>query len=161
MSEAVRIESDYLQEADVLVRWPMLTAKELRKARKNGAIAFYAFRGGPCYTGEQVQRYINRTYLKGGPCDAQEPTRQPEANPQQRLAQAVPTNLSKLEGSISTGRTATAADSSMPAGMTPELAASAAELLGQQIGQKRKSSLRPLSCPPPRQQTGKCPALVR
>jgi hypothetical protein len=139
----------------------MLTAKELRKARKNEAIAFYAFRGGSCYTVEQVQRYINRTYLKGAPCDAQEPTRQPESNLQQQPAQVAPMNPSKLEGSISTGRTATVVDSSMPAGMTLELAASAVELLGQQIGRKRKSSLPPLSCPPPRQQTGKFPALVR
>ena len=71
--------SDYIPEADVIARWPMLTAKELRKARKNHLIEFYGFRDGPCYTAEQVQSYIDRTYLKAASCVA--PSLQPSPHP--------------------------------------------------------------------------------
>ena len=50
-----------------------LTAKELKRARKANPtrIGYYAFpkrQGGPCYTADQVQDYIDRTYLKAPAC---------------------------------------------------------------------------------------------
>jgi hypothetical protein len=134
MSSAVINPDNYLSEAEVLTRWPMLTAKELRKARKNGLITFYNFRGGPHCTPEQVQDYIDRTYLKGGDqCvdRSHGPTQQSPQPPPAR-------SHLKSADTISTGHTPTGAASSMLAGMTPELVASGAELLKQRIGQKRK-----------------------
>jgi len=106
---------DYLSEANVLAKWPMLTSKELRKARKGDGIRFYAFRGGPCYTPAQVQDYIDRTYLRG-------------------LKSEKPAELSSPQPVP-----AATAVSSVPAGMTPELAAAAAELLAHRIPKKPKS----------------------
>ena len=59
-------------ENEVLERWPMLTKAELRRARRANPprIEFYSFRkksGGPRYTPEQVQSYIDRTYLRVRP----------------------------------------------------------------------------------------------
>lgn len=144
MSSRVIKPADYLSEAEVLAKWPMLTAKELKKARKNKAITFYAFRGGPCYTAEQVQEYIDRTYLQGETCVSQET---PGQNPLSRLAQIppTPTNILSSAASTSTVPIPTVAASCMPAGMTPELAASAAEVLKQRIGKKPKSNSRPSS----------------
>jgi len=61
--------ANFLSEDEVLKRWPMLTKAELRRARRAHPpkIEFYAFRkksGGPCYTAEQVQAYIDRSYLR-------------------------------------------------------------------------------------------------
>ena len=61
--------TDFLSEDEVLSRWPMLTKAELRRARRANPpmIEFYSFRkkgGGPRYTPEQVQNYIDRTYLR-------------------------------------------------------------------------------------------------
>src|SRR5262245_7299462 len=59
--------SDLLSEEEVIARWRMLTRAELRRARKDGTIEFYEFRkrsGGPCYTPQQVQGYLDRTYLR-------------------------------------------------------------------------------------------------
>jgi hypothetical protein len=64
--------SQLLTETAVLERWPQLTARELRRARKANPprIAFYDFplrQGGPCYTAAQVWEYLDRTYLKTAP----------------------------------------------------------------------------------------------
>ena len=65
--------ADFLFENEVLKRWPMLTKAELRRARRANPprIEFYSFRkksGGPRYTPEQVQSYIDRTYLRISEC---------------------------------------------------------------------------------------------
>jgi hypothetical protein len=65
---------EFLTEEQVLQRWPMLSRAELRRARKANPpkISFYAFptkTTGPCYTPEQVQAYIDATYLRAGQCD--------------------------------------------------------------------------------------------
>ena len=128
---------EYISEAEVLAKWPMLKASELRKARKDKRIGCYRFRDGPCYTAEQVQAYIDQTYLQETTC-ADRPT---EPNPLARLAEIPPTParpLSSMDGT-STGHTQAGAMASMPAGMTQELASSAAALLEQQIGKRPKS----------------------
>ncbi len=140
---------DYLDEAAVLARWPMLTAKELKKARKLKTIEFYAFRSGPCYTAEQVQSYIDQTYLrKGESCEAPEDRPQPLVPSPQSVQ---PMSHSSSTGSTSIAPTPHAAVLSMPAGMTPELAASAVELLRQRTGKMPRSGSRRSSSPPPRQ----------
>jgi hypothetical protein len=65
--------ADFLFENEVLERWPMLTKAELRRARRANPprIEFYSFRkksGGPRYTPEQVQSYIDHTYLRKSEC---------------------------------------------------------------------------------------------
>lgn len=144
---------DYISEADVIARWPMLTAKELRRARKKELIGFYNFKIGPCYTAEQVQNYIDATYLKGRPCAAPSHGQSQPPSPQ--------TIPSRSEDSISTDRTPTAADSSMPAGMTPALALSAVEHLGQRIGRRPRLNSLPSSSRPPQPETGRSPVLVK
>jgi len=67
------IPADFLFEKEVLERWPMLTKAELRRARRANPprIEFYSFRkksGGPRYAPEQVQSYIDRTYLRISEC---------------------------------------------------------------------------------------------
>lgn len=146
---------DYISELDVTARWPMLKAKELRKARRKQLIEFYSFRDGPCYTAEQVQGYIDRTYLKGAACAA--PSRS-QPNPPPSSPETTP---SKLEGSISAARTLTEAGSSMPTGMTPELALSAVEHLAQRIGKRQKLSSLPSSFPPRPPKTGQSPVLIK
>jgi hypothetical protein len=144
---------NYISEAAVLARWPMLTAKELKRARRKNLITFYNFRGGVHYTAEQVQDYIDATYLKGKQCSDQ-PSHGTNKEPPPPHLQ-MPKSDSKSAGIISTDHTATAAPSSMPAGMTPELVASAVEVLKQRIGPKRKLNSRPSSSrhpPPPAQQ---------
>lgn len=154
--------SDYLPEADVTARWPMLTAKELRKARRKQLIEFYGFRDGPCYTAEQVQSYIDRTYLKGTPCAAvpspQASQPSPIPQPQQEFR---PTTPSRSEAFTSIVPTGTEADSSTPAGMTPEMVLSAVGLLTQRIGKRRKSPSLPSSFPPPQPKTGQSPVLIK
>lgn len=139
---------DYIPEAEVLQVWPMLTAKQLRRARKNDQIQFWAFPSGPHYVAEQVQDYIDRVYLKGCPCADQHENQSTStaASPQQR-----PTTASSSVGSISTGPIPIAEASSTLANMTPELLASGASLLKQQIGKKPKAnSPRSFSQRPPR-----------
>lgn len=93
----------------------MLTAKELKKARKNNWISFYDFRGGPHYTAEQVQQYIDRTYLR-----AKVATPSDNKNPLPQFPK--PLSVPAL------------------AGMTPELVAAAVELINQRIAKKPRSS---------------------
>ena len=137
--------SDFLSEGEVLKRWPMLTRSELRKARRANPpkIGFYAFAkrtGGPCYTPEQVQAYIDATYLRVGECE-----KRPDLL---SLQQSPSSSGSSSEDTISTSRTPTAAVTGMPVGMTPELAKSAAAAFKRQISSKPRSSS--LNSSPPR-----------
>lgn len=134
---------DYLSEEAVLARWPMLTRAELRRARKANPpqIGHYNFRGGPCFTPAQVQEYIERTYLRVPTCPTE-------------TAPLVPTD-SKSANGISTAPIPTAAAAGTPAGMTPELALSAAEALKRQIlnpqrSRSPRSSRAPRKAPPKR-----------
>lgn len=106
----------YLTEAQILQRWPMLSKAELRRARKANPplIGFYAFHSGPCCTAEQVQEYLDRTYMRVASCPKQ------------------PSD-SKSETITSTSPIPSAEASGTPAGMTPELARLAAERLAQPI----------------------------
>lgn len=136
----------FLPEADVLARWPVLSAGELKRARKANppAISFYDFpkrQGGPCYTVEQVQEYIDRVYLRGPECRAEPPVRPSLSD-------------SKSETITSTGPIPNTAATGTPAGMTPALMQSAAEALAQQISKPRRSSSPP-SSRPPRKRSGK------
>ena len=126
---------DYLTEGEVLARWPRLTRAELRRARKANPplIGHYAFRGGPGFTPAQVQDYIDRTYLRVPPCPVQSPAARD----------------SRSGSTISTAPIPTAAVPGMPAGMTPELARSAAAALIRQTLKPPKSRL-PRSSQPPR-----------
>src|SRR5215467_3412759 len=112
-----------LFEAVVLDRWPCLTARELRRARRANPprIAYYDIpkrQGGPCYTASQVQEYIDRTYLRGTTC------------------QSVWESDSKSANTTSINLTPNVAESSTPADMTPELAQRAAEALARQMRTK-------------------------
>src|SRR5262245_39667268 len=109
--EAELTVTGFLTEAVVLDSWPMLTKAELRRARKRGMIGWYAFRGGPCYTQEQVQRYIDDVYLRGPQCAAEAKASSPSA------------------ATTSTSPTRTGAEAGTPAAMTPDLARSAAAAL--------------------------------
>jgi hypothetical protein len=150
---------DYLSEQAVLAKWPMLTAKELKKARKYKAIEFYAFRSGPCYTAEQVQLYIDQTYLQQGePCEAPEDRPLPSL-PSPPSGQQM--SHSSSTASISTAHIQNAAVLSMPAGMTPELAASAAELLRQRTGKTPRSGSRRSSFQRPPQPTAASLVLIK
>lgn len=139
----------------------MLTDKELRRARRKQLIEFYDFRQGPCYTAEQVQDYIDRTYLKGTSCAAPSQQDSPPTPPSPPPHPKVLTIPSRSAGSILTDLTQPEADSSMPAGMTPELASCAVKLLAQRIGKKRKPNSLPSSFPPPPPKTGRYPALIK
>jgi hypothetical protein len=129
---------DFLPEEQVLQRWPMLTRTELRRARKASPprISFYAFpkkSGGPCYTPEQVQAYIDATYLRAGQCDQ-------SRNLPSSQALSNPPSGSRSADTTSAVNTSIVAAPGTPAAMTPELAASAAEALAQRILSRRKSS---------------------
>jgi hypothetical protein len=149
LREALEHENKLLSETAVLERWPNLTPRELRSARKANPprIAFYDFprrQGGPCYTVSQVQEYIDRTYLRGASCRKSEAT------------------ASKSETTTSINPTPNISESSTPAGMTPELAERAAEALARQMKTKPRSGSRrsspPRQKPPPR---GQHPILVK
>jgi len=131
--------ADFLFENEVLERWPMLTKAELRRARRAHPprIEFYSFRkksGGPRYTPEQVQSYIDRTYLRKSGC--------PQVNGKV-TQQAVSSSAdSSLAATISSVPIQSISDSGTLADMTPELARSAAEVLRQQISKRPKSKSR-------------------
>jgi hypothetical protein len=138
-----------LFETAVLDRWPCLTARELRRARKANPprIAYYDIpkrQGGPCYTATQVQEYIDRTYLREPPCQNQAAT---------DSRSATTTSTSPIPSTEASGT---------PAGMTPELAQRAAEALAQQMRQRPRSGSPRSSLsrqkPPPR---GHHPILVK
>jgi hypothetical protein len=143
--------SDFLSEDEMLRRWPMLTEAELRRARRANPprIEFYGFRkkgGGPRYTPEQVQSYIDRTYLRVSEC------RQIEGRaPQQALSSSGDSNSA---ATISSARIPSILASGTLADMTPELAKSAAEVLRQQISKRPKSGSRRSSRPLPAARTG-------
>jgi hypothetical protein len=65
MTSSVIKSDDYLTETEVLTKWPMLTPKELRKARRKQLIEFCVCLTGPIYTPQQLQNYIDNTYLRG------------------------------------------------------------------------------------------------
>jgi hypothetical protein len=138
---------ELLTETDVLGRWPSLTARELRRARKANppGIAFYDFpkrQGGPCYTVAQVQEYIDRNYLRVPPCE------------KQALID------SRSETTTSSRHIPIAVDPGTPAGMTSELAKSAAEAFANEILNRPKSNSRSSSPRPRRQRTTRL-ALVK
>jgi hypothetical protein len=131
--------ADLLSEDEVLRRWPMLTEAELRRARRANPprIEFYGFRkkgGGPRYTPEQVQSYIDRTYLRVSECQQID-----SGAPQQALSSSGDSNSAPT---ISSARIQSISASGMLADMTPELAKSAAEVLRQQISKRPKSGSR-------------------
>ena len=136
--------TDFLSEDEVLSRWPMLTKAELRRARRANPpmIEFYSFRkkgGGPRYTPEQVQNYIDRTYLRKS-----EYQQINSRAPQQALSSSRDSNSA---ATISSARIQSILASGMLADMTPELAKSAAEVLRQEISKRPKSSSRRWSRP--------------
>jgi hypothetical protein len=137
-----------LPEAEVLKRWPILTPRELRRARKANPprIAFYDIpkrQGGPCYTVIQVQEYIDRTYLRGASCQKSEATD------------------SRSETTTSSKPIPSVADPGTPADMTPELAMSAAEAFASKILSKPRSSSRSSSPKPRKRKTTMRLALVK
>lgn len=145
---AVIPPEEYLTEADVLARWPMLKRSEIRRARKANPplIAFYAFHkagGGPRCTASQVQEYIDRTYLRGGACQSV----------------AAPADDSRSATTISISPTLTEAVPGTHAAMSPDLMLSAAKVLRQQILNKQNSSSRPSS--PPRRKEAPHKARLR
>jgi hypothetical protein len=141
---------EFLSEQEVLKRWPMLTRGELRKARRANPpkIGFYAFakkNGGPCYTVEQVQAYIDATYLRSSlQCRAETQT----------------ANALNSADTTSKTRTRSVADIDTPAGMTPELAKSAAGVLVQRILNRPRSNSRHSSLPRRSAQRSERPALT-
>jgi hypothetical protein len=143
--------ADFLFENEALERWPMLTKAELRRARRANPprIEFYSLRkksGGPRYTPEQVQSYIDRTYLRISEC--------------QQLDSRAPRQVLSSSGDSSSAATISSAPiqsisaSGTLVDMTPELAKSAAEVLRQQISRRPKSGSRRSSRPLPAARTG-------
>jgi hypothetical protein len=142
--------ANFLSEVEVLKRWPMLTKAELRRARRARPpkIEFYAFRkksGGPRYTAEQVQAYIDRSYLRVLKCQ------QNPGVPQQAPSKSLDSNLGDT---ISSAPIQSISASGTLADMTPELAKSAAEVLRQQISKRPKSGSRRSSRQLPAVRTG-------
>jgi hypothetical protein len=143
--------ADFLFENEVLERWPMLTKAELRRARRANPprIEFYSFgkkSGGPRYTPEQVQSYIDRTYLRVSECqqvDSEAPQQAPSSG-----------GDSSSLATISSAPTQSISASGTLADMTPELAKSAAEALRQQISKRPRSGSRRSSRPLPAARTG-------
>jgi len=143
--------ADFLSENEVLERWPMLTKAELRRARRANPpwIEFYSFRkksGGPRYTPEQFQSYIDRTYLRVSKCQQMD-----SGAPQQALSSIGDSNSA---ATISSAHIQSISASGTLADMTPELAKSAAEVLRQQISKRPKSGSRRSSRPLPAARTG-------
>ncbi|WP_284268264.1 hypothetical protein [Bradyrhizobium iriomotense] len=143
--------ADFLFENEVLERWPMLTKAELRRARRANPprIEFYSFRkksGGPRYTPEQVQSYIDRTYLRKFEC--------PQINGKMTPQAVNSSGDSSLAATISSVPIQSTSGSGTLADMTPELAKSAAEVLRQQISKTPKLGSRRSSRPLPPAQTG-------
>lgn len=137
---SVLAAEEYLNEAEVLARWPMISRAELRKARKANPprIAFYDFprrTGGPRCTAAQVQDYITRTYLKAPPC-AESQTPMP--------------NASQSEATILSAPIPPEADHGTPADTTKPLDKSVAEALASEILNKPKSGSRRSSQPRPK-----------
>jgi hypothetical protein len=142
--------TEFLSEEEVLKRWPMLTKAELRRARRASPpkIEYYAFRkksGGPRYTAEQVQAYIDRSYLRVLKCQLN------PGVPQQAPSKSIDSNLGDT---ISSALTRSISATGTLADMTPELAKSAAEVLRQQISKRPKLSSRRSSRQLPAARTG-------
>lgn len=125
--------STYLTEDEALARWPMLDGSALRRARRHKELTFYAFPSGPRYTVADVEDYIARKYKR---CADLAP------RPQQTIG-------GTMEPITSTALTQSEADLGTPAGMTPEVAQSTAEVFAQRIlsRQSKSSSCSPLSHP--------------
>lgn len=124
----------YLAERDIEERWPMLRPGEMRRARKADLIEWFAFPTGPHYTAEAVQQYIDRKYRRKPTWHAKQ--QDPEQAPSSPR-EIVPPSVGSTEASTSTPLTPTAAASTTPAGMTPELAMFVAEASAQRIAMKR------------------------
>ena len=105
-------------EDAILSAWPMLTSTELRKARKIGALTFYAFASGPHYTVEDVEAYISEKYR----------TCRKRTKPLTDGPMAPTTLIAPIPSEAVPGT---------PAGMTPELAQSTGEAFAQQILSRR------------------------
>jgi hypothetical protein len=71
----------YLPETDVLARWPMLSDKELRQARRKHQLTFYAFASGPHYTAADVEAFIDRKYRRSAEPPAPRPPSPPPLPP--------------------------------------------------------------------------------
>lgn len=141
---SVLASDEYLTEAEILERWPMLKRAELRRARRTNLIGFFAFRGGACSTAEQVQEYVNRTYLREASC---------------RTEEATPTD-SRSANTISNVPIQPEAAPGTPAGMTPELAQSTAEAFASEILSRPRSGSRSSSPRPRKHKTARL-ALIK
>ncbi|KPH80686.1 hypothetical protein [Bosea vaviloviae] len=130
----------YLSEAAVEDRWRFLKAGELRRARKSGRIAFYAFPTGPHYTAEAVQEYLDRSYHRSAAW--------PNVSTGQPSNQAAPSDGNSAV-TTSMFLTPIAEVSTTPVAMTPELALSAAEACVQRMARKRSKPSSPSSQPRP------------
>ena len=151
-SMAVIDPANFLSEDEVLSRWPMLTKAELRRARRANppSIEFYDFRkrgGGPRYTPEQVQNYIDHTYLRKSEC---QPINSGAPYYQARSS----SGDSSLAATISSAPIRSISASGTLADMTPELTKFAAEVLRQQISRRPKSGSRHSSRPLPAARMG-------
>jgi len=131
----------YLSEAEVEERWRFLKPGELRRARKKGLVSFYAFRTGPHYTAEGVQEYLDRSYHRSAEW--------PNESKRETNSEAMPSDGNSAV-TISTFPGPIAAASSMPAGMTPDLALSAAEACAQRLATRRSKHSSPSSQQPRR-----------
>ncbi|MGW9333107.1 hypothetical protein [Bosea sp. NPDC055594] len=134
--------SDYLAEVDVEGRWPVLKAGEIRRARKAGVIEFFAFATGPRYTPDAVQDYIDRKYRRKPTWPANQP-QQPQSPPETPAQSA-----GSSAATTSTSPIPIAVESTTPAGMTPELAQSAAEACAQRLAKRRSKHSSPSSRQP-------------
>lgn len=146
MSAAVISPDDFLPEQAVIDRWPIIKPSALRGARRRGDIDYYQFPAGVHYTAQQVQAWLDRSFLR-------------RARPTDAAPTATPP-MTESDGSsadtISTSPIATVAEAGTPAGMRalpPDLALSVAEASAQRILAKQSGGSSRLSPKPPRRQT--------
>ena len=128
----------YLSEAQVEERWRFLKSGEMRRARKKGLVAFYAFPNGPHYTAEAVQEYLDRSYHRSAAW--------PNESKREMNSEATP---SDGNSAVTTSKflTPIAAVCTTPVAMTPELALSAAEACVQRMARKQSKPSSPSSRP--------------
>ncbi len=154
MATAVEIidPTSYLTEAQVEAAWPVLKPGELRRARKSNQIEFFAFPSGPRYTASAVQEYINHRYRR---------TPAWRRDVSQEVQQAeTPRSDGPMADITSTAPTPSEAETSTPAGMTPQLAQSVAEACAQRLEKRRRGSSLSLSQRPRRSKAPKHLTLV-
>lgn len=127
---------ELVSEAEVLATWPMLPARDLRRARRRGEVRHFDFPVGPYYTTVDVAEFIIRRYAR---CLSRrdEPL---TIEPPPAFRSESGTSISPIPSEAASGTSAA---------MTPQLAECVARAFARRISRRPNERSGSLSQPPP------------